>query len=119
MMQECREKSKLTLKQLSRLLNISVHTYWAMEQGKILFRTEIIEMLSKIYQVRLFDSNLNQDAVLEIVEMNFASLDEKERFFHAMENLTGEGSYKSSYRKVENVKNDILLKLNQQQKSAH
>lgn len=111
MIQKCREQSNLTPKQLSRLLNITVHTYHAMEQGKISFRPDIIEMLSRIYQVQITDSGENQDGELKRIGEAFGTLSEEDRFFKAMENLTGTGSYQPSYRKVAKVKQNIWDKL--------
>lgn len=118
LVQRCRERSNLTSKQLSKLLNISTHTYWAMEQGKITFRPEILEMLARIYGIQWPDSDISQEVILNSIATEFGMLNEDERFLQAMKNLTGEDNRKLSFRKIERVKNDILLKLNENRKSA-
>ena len=118
LVQRCRERSNLTTKQLSKLLNISTHTYWAMEQGKITFRPEILEMLARIYGIQWPDSDISQEVILNSIATEFGMLNEDERFLQAMKNLTGEDNRKLSFRKIERVKNDILLKLNENRKSA-
>ena len=118
LVQRCRERSNLTPKQLSKLLNISTHTYWAMEQGKITFRPEILEMLARIYGIQWPVSDISQEVILNSIATEFGMLNEDERFLQAMKNLTGEDNRKLSFRKIERVKNEILLKLNEDRKSA-
>lgn len=89
-----------------------------MEQGKITFRPEILEMLAMIYGIQWPDSDIGQEVVLNSIEAEFGMLNEDERFLQAMKNLTGEDNRKLSFRKIERVKNDILLKLNENRKSA-
>lgn len=89
-----------------------------MEQGKITFRPEILEMLAMIYGIQWSDSDISQEDILNSIAKDFGTLNEDERFLQAMKNLTGEDNRKLSFRKIERVKNDILLKLNENRKSA-
>lgn len=104
---ECRETAQLSLKQMSRLLNISAHTYWAMEQGKIKIPQEILAMLFKIYLIP-HELKLDKKIILEKIGTFFSSSNESERFYCAMKNLCGEGSYQADYRKIKKIKDEIL-----------
>ena len=109
------EKSLLTPKQLSRLLNISVHTYIAMEQDKCSISTETIIMISKIYKIpsRFLFENLekNEQEIDHAMEV-FAKLEENDRFLLAMKNLTNEEVGKSIYRQIRRVKMQIYDEIN-------
>lgn len=102
---ECRKKSGISLRQMSKLLHVSAYAYRAMEQGKIKFSPEITEMLYMMYMISP-TSKVDERCLLNI-EKQFAPLNEKERFYVAMKNLTGEGSYRSNYRKIKRVKDSI------------
>ena len=110
-----REKSLLTPKQLSRLLNISVHTYIAMEQDKCSISTETIIMISKIYKIpsRFLFENLekNEQEIDQAMEV-FAKLEENDRFILAMKNLTNDEVGKSIYRQIRKVKMQIYDEIN-------
>ena len=115
-LKEFREKSLLTAKQLSILLNVSVHTYIAMEQDKFSLSPEIIIMIAKIYQMPthfLFeDSILNQEEI-DAIMINFSKLpNEEKRFQLAVKNLTGGVVEKSLHRQIRKLKNQIHDEIN-------
>lgn len=109
-----REIAKLTPKELSILLNITVHTYIAIEQEKFSFSPEIILMLSKTYQIPthfLFESiEINQKEI-EAALQKFAMCDEKERFSLALTNLIGDNDGRNIHKKIRKVKESIILKI--------
>lgn len=110
-----REKFGLTAKQLSILLNVTVHTYKAMEQNKVSLSPEIIIMLSKIYEVPthfLFeDMNVNISKI-NLASEQFVGLDEDCKFSKAFKNLTGECIGKSMYRQIRIAKAQISDNIN-------
>ena len=111
---ELRRISMLTPKELSVLLNITVHTYIAMEQEKISFSAEIILMLAKIYGIPthyLFeDISVNRKEIEKILR-KFSECNENERFSLALTNLIGENDGTHIYKKIRKMKSEIIRQI--------
>jgi DNA-binding XRE family transcriptional regulator len=101
----------LTPKELSVLLNITVHTYIAIEQEKFSLSEEIVVMLAKIYQIptHLVCEN-NAFSQKEVVSSlaKFALCDGKERFRLALTNLIGETNDTHVIFKIRKAKKQII-----------
>ena len=113
-LQELRRISKLTPKELSVLLNITVHTYIAMEQEKFSFSAEIIVMLAKIYGIPTHfifeDISINRKEI-ESALQKFSECEENERFSLALTSLIGENDGTHVYKKIRKVKSEILREI--------
>ena len=107
----CRKESRLSLRQMSKLLNVRAHTYNAMEQGIIDFDSEIVGMLCLIYKIP--NTAIYEKRLLLSIRNEFGQLKEEERFFVAMKNITGEGSYNSNYKKIRQIKDNIRNQIKQ------
>ena len=104
-----RTESGLTPKQLSLLLNMSVHTYNAIERDRLPLSLEIGEMLAIIYSVsrdKLMSDDLTESGLNGSRE--FAHLDESQKFDAALYALIGSSDKKCLYRKLEKRKTDLL-----------
>lgn len=113
-LKEFREMSRLTPKQLSILLNISVYTYLAIEQNKFTLSEELIIMISRIYHIPvdfIFKTTEYDITQIEAELSGFAVLDDEGRFRKAIRNLTGQDVSKSVYRQIRNVKAQICDEL--------
>lgn len=102
-----RQCSQATAKQLSRLLNISVHTYYYYEKGRMDVPHEIVMLLSLIYKVPaeyiLCDNLAADDDVLGPAR-HLAQLDEAERYKTMISHLTQSNQDKITYRLVRQIK---------------
>lgn len=102
-----RQYSKATPKQLSRLLNISVHTYYYYEKGRMDIPYEIIMLLSLIYRIPA--EYVSQDGleanedVLDAVRV-LAQLDDPERYKRMICNLMQSNQSTITYRQVRQIK---------------
>jgi DNA-binding XRE family transcriptional regulator len=104
-----RTESGLTPKQLSLLLNMSVHTYNAIERDRIPLPFEIGEMLSGIYLVssdKLMSDTVTANDLSGAHKL--AALDESEKFDLALYTLTGSRDMRCLYRKINAKKQSIL-----------
>ncbi len=104
----------LSPKQLALLLNISVHTYKAIEDGLFSVSPEIVIMLSQIYRIPLeyFKMDSSEDIVNQIyISNDYKTMDEQERFLAVSNNLVGVGAEKDLTRKIRNKKRQILLEI--------
>lgn len=102
-----RESSKATPKQLSRLLNISVHTYYYYEKGRMDVPYEIIMLLSLIYNIPAdYVSNDDIDANDDVMESvrSLAQFDDTERYERMICNLMQSNQSKITYRNVRKIK---------------
>lgn len=103
-----RTESGLTPKQLSLLLNMSVHTYNAIERDRLPLPMEIGEMLAIIYSVsrdKLLSANLSDSDLNGAHKLT--PLDESQKFDAALYALTGSKDKKCLYRKLEKIKANI------------
>ena len=103
-----RTESTLTPKQLSLLLNMSVHTYNAIEKERIPLPFEIGEMLAIIYSVsrdRLISDTVTENDLRGAHKLS--SLNESEKFSLALYMLTGSMDSKCLYRKINEKKQSI------------
>ena len=103
-----RTESGLTPKQLSLLLNMSVHTYNAIERDRLPLPVEIGEMLAIIYSVsrdKLMSDDLTEGDLNG--SRKLAPLDESQKFDAALYALTGSKDKKCLYRKLEKIKANI------------
>ena len=103
-----RTESGLTPKQLSLLLNMSVHTYNAIERDRLPLPMEIGEMLAIIYSVsrdKLLSANLSDSDLNGAHKL--APLDESQKFDAALYALTGSKDKKYLYRKLEKRKCEL------------
>ena len=111
---ELRRISKLTPKELSILLNITVHTYIALEQEKVSFSAEIVVMLAKIYKIPthyLFeDISINWKEIDRALQQ-FSECDKKDRFSVALTNLIGQNDGTYVHKKIRKVKSEILREI--------
>ena len=104
----------LSPKQLALLLNISVHTYKAIEDGLFSVSPEIVVMLSQIYRIPLeyFKMDSSEDIVPQIYISNeYKTMDEQERFLAVSSNLVGVSAEKDLTRRIRNKKRQILLEI--------
>jgi len=104
-----RTQSRLTPKQLSLLLNISVHTYNAIERDRIPIPFEIGEMLSIIYSVsrdKLISGTVTENDLS--IAHKLAALEDSEKIEVVLYTLTGSRDKKCMYRKINNIKQSIL-----------
>lgn len=105
-----REKTLLSQHQVSYLLLITVHTYIAIEQGKLPPSDTILEMLCRIYGLpRSFFTMRDEDfafALNNFLKM-FDQLNNEERFQKCFFNLVGEKIGKCPYRQISKVKQSI------------
>lgn len=104
-----RTEAGMTPKQLSLLLNMSVHTYNAIERNRIPMPPEIGIMLAIIYSVTR--EKLTADTIT-LTDLNGAhqliGLDACERFEVALYALTGSKDRKNLYRRIKETKFNIL-----------
>lgn len=102
-----RQYSKATPKQLSRLLNISVHTYYYYEKGRMDIPYEIIMLLSLIYRIPAeyvsHDGLEANEDVLDAVRV-LAQLDDAERYKRMICNLMQSNQSQITYRQVRKIK---------------
>jgi transcriptional regulator with XRE-family HTH domain len=104
----------LSPKQLALLLNVSVHTYKAIEDGLFSVSPEIVVMLSQIYRIPLdyFKMDSPKDALNQIeISNDYKSMGEQERFLAISYNLVGVGTEKDLNRRIRNKKRQILLEI--------
>lgn len=104
----------LSPKQLALLLNISVHTYKAIEDGLFSVSPEIVVMLSQIYRIPLeyFKMDSSEDIVNQIyISNDYKTMDEQERFLAVSNNLVGVDAEKDLTRRIRNKKRQILLEI--------
>lgn len=105
-----RELTNISGTELAKLLNISAHTYYAIENDKISFPEEIIIMISKIYQVstaELFSCDLQNDIDLFRKLVEWAEMNREVRYAKAFQNLTGEEMSKHPYKQIRKSKSKI------------
>lgn len=106
-----REISGVTSKQLSKLLNVTVHTYIGFEQEKITIPLEIVVMLSKIYDISADEIFVPKEELKKATEdtvCNYSTLDDEQRFKVLCSNLTGGEKNDVTYRDVRRIKNTII-----------
>lgn len=105
-----RELSGITPKQLAKLLNVSVHTYKALEQGRLSISKTYLQMLGKIYSVEL---NVFLVPIEEIGESTIekmyrlSCLTEEQRYAVLCNNLTDGNCSNVTYRDVRKVKEKL------------
>lgn len=112
-LKDLRTVTLLSCKQLSELLDVSVHTYKAMENGTFSISPEIICMLSKIYQLPLvcFENYaVESETVLSSLRERFGCLDVDERYELALHNLVGNCNKKQIRKKIRNIKKEFYRK---------
>lgn len=110
-LKELREASMLSPKELSILLNVTVHTYIAMEQDKFSVAPEIKVMLSKIYgipQEYLLDGLSIKCKEVEDALNKLSICSENERFSLALTNLIGKIEDKHISKKIRKLKINII-----------
>lgn len=94
---------------LSKLLNVTVHTYIAYEQEKMDAPFEIMKMLSLIYCVNIRSLSLPENLIpketIKKVEQ-LSMLSDDDRIACCTENLLGKGC-KLNYRNVRSKKEEI------------
>lgn len=114
-----REISGATSKQLARLLNVSVHTYRALEQERISISRLHLQMLSKIYSVNpdSFIVSIEQISELTLDTLqNLSTLTEEQRYSVLCNNLTDGLCSKVTYRDVRKVKEKIVSSMDNETK---
>lgn len=114
LIKKLRELYLLSPKQLALLLNISVHTYKAIEDGWFSVSPEIVVMLSQIYRIPLdyFKMDSSTDVLNQIqISNDYKSMDEQGRFLVVSHNLVGVRGGKDLNRKIRSKKRQILLEI--------
>ena len=111
-----RETTNISVIELAKLLNISVHTYRAIENNKITVPGELIIMIGKIYKIatyQIFENNIQRDYSLAKQLYQWSMLEKGERFALAFFNLTGEAISCQPYKQIRKVKNEIAQMINE------
>lgn len=102
-----REFSQVNSKIIAKLLNITVHTYRAFEQGKMTPPPEIIRMIAMMYRIDdlvLFDSAyFDQNVINNLIKISELSQDEKYNYLAS--GILGEE--KPNYHNIKKVKDQI------------
>ena len=98
---------------LSRLLNVTLHTYIAYEQEKTSMEKVIVEMLSLIYCVNELDlfapiETINDITLKYLNNLSTLSIEDKQK--ELLRNLTGKDSAVLNYRNISKVKRDLASK---------
>ena len=96
-----REISGVTFKQLSKLLNVTVHTYIGFEQEKITIPLEIVVMLSKIYDISADEIFVPTEELKKSTEdtvCKYSNLDDEQRFMKNAKISSPYGSTKASQK---------------------
>lgn len=102
-----RELSGVTVKQLSSILAVTVYTYKAYEQERMVLRDEISLMLTKLYQIsyeELFCSKLKISTESIKKVKSLSNLSDEERYKAMIYNLTGEHMKALSFNKICEIK---------------
>lgn len=108
-----RELAGVPPKHLSKLLNVTVHTYIGYEQQKITIPDEIFLMIAKIYSIDSNEIFVPQENVTDSVRETlsyYSTLDEKARLELLCSNLTDGSKTALTYRDVRKAKNEIIEK---------
>ena len=101
----------LSRKEIASLLQITVHAYTAIEQGKLTVTPEILEILNRIYEIPksiFFGDYENFPSVLDNYVISFKQLNEVERYEKAFKNMVGEAPGKSPYKQIFKARQQIL-----------
>jgi transcriptional regulator with XRE-family HTH domain len=109
-----REKFLLSRKQIANLLQITAHTYAAIEQGILTPTPEILEILSRIYGIPksiFYEKSENYSSVLRNYVVLFEQLNEDERYEKAFKNLVGEAPGKTPYKQIFKARQQILKEM--------
>lgn len=109
-----RDISGVTPKQLSKLLNATVHTYIGFEQEKITIPSETVVMLSKIYGIsvdEIFVPTEELDRSTEDTVRKYSELDDEQRFKVLCGNLTDGEKTNVTYRDVSKIRQAISARL--------
>lgn len=104
-----RKLSNVSPKMLSKLLNVTVHTYLAFEQEKMVIPKEIIKMLSLVFRADeeiILDSSkqLSDKDTEQLIKISSLSDEEKLKYLASgilEENIT------INYRNISNIKRKI------------
>lgn len=114
-----REVSGATPKQLARLLNVSVHTYRALEQERISILQLHLRMLGKIYSISpdSFIVSIEQvsESTLNCLQ-KLSTLTEEQRYSVLCNNLTDGLCSKVTYRDVRKAKEKIVSSMENETK---
>lgn len=105
-----RELSGVTVKQLSSILAVTVYTYRAYEQERMVLRDEISLMITKMYQIsynELFCSKLEISTESINKVKSLSSLSSEERYEAMIYNLTGEHMKTLSFNKICEIKKEL------------
>lgn len=105
-----RELSGITPKELAKLLNISVHTYKSIEQGRLPITKLYLQMLGKIFSIDLNSFLVSIDEIDEptINKMvSFSAMNEEERYAVLCNNLTDGKCSNVTYRDVRKAKEKL------------
>lgn len=113
-----REKFLLSRKQIAALLQITVHSYGAIEEGKLIVTPEILAVLSKIYGIPksfFLEDYEKISCVLDEHTILFNQLNEEERYQKAFKNLVGDlpgtSPYKQIFKARQQIINDIKTEI--------
>ena len=105
---DLRKKADIPPVFFSKLLNITVYTYIAYEQGKMVPPPEIIKMLSLMYNISesvFYESDSADDNLSEALkEMSKLSRDEK---FKLLSFRVLGSNCKPTYKNIKKVKDDL------------
>ena len=91
----------------SKLLNITVHTYIAYEQGKMLPPPEIIKMIAMLYDIEesvLYDFDINDSIIKHVHELSEIGNDAKYKLLSSR--ILG-GDITPNYRNIRKAKEKI------------
>ena len=104
-----RKLANVNPKILSKLLNVTVHTYLAFEQEKMVISFELIKMLSLIFRIdekKIIDSSNQLEKQDKEQLIKISSLSEEEKLHYLALGILGEG-VKINYKNISKVKNKI------------
>lgn len=104
-----RKLANVSPKILSKLLNVTVHTYIAFEQERMIMPKEILKMLSLVFRIdeeTIFDSSkqLSDKDTEQLIKISLLSDEEKLKYLASgilEENIT------INYRNISNIKRKI------------
>ena len=104
-----RTSAGVSRKTISRLLNVSVHTYAGFETGRMTLPREIEIMLSNIFMIEVDDLEIDADLLIEkysssLFYLSNLSEDEKKKLM--IKNLFGREE-KATYHTIRLLKNKI------------
>ena len=109
-----RELADVTPKQLSKLLNVTVHTYIGFEQEKNTIPAEILLMLGKVYSIDPTEISIPQNELntkTKTVISGYSTLTEDKKIEVFCYNLTGKRKNNLTFCDIKRIKQEITKEL--------